>query len=70
METWTWAYDVADGIPEAGDGLPGGRFPTQGEAEAWLGEHWAELAERGVSAVSLRCGSELVYGPMSLGKEH
>ena len=39
---------------------------TQGEAEAWFAETWTELAEAGVSAVTLlRDGTE-VYGPMSL----
>ena len=41
-------------------------FPSQVEAEAWLGESWEELAEQGVAAVTLQCNGVDVYGPMSL----
>lgn len=44
----------------------GQRFPTQAEAEAWLGDEWPELAQDGVAQVTLVHGDELVYGPMSL----
>ena len=42
------------------------RFPSQGEAESWLGETYPDLLEHGVRAVSLYEGDRLVYGPMSL----
>ncbi len=42
------------------------RFPTQAEAEAWLGDEWPQLAQDGVAQVTLVCGDEPVYGPMSL----
>ena len=42
------------------------RFPTQGEAESWLGETYPDLLESGVHAVSLYEGDRRVYGPMSL----
>ena len=42
------------------------RFPTQAEAESWVGEVWADLAEQGVDAVTLYDGDRKVYGPMSL----
>jgi hypothetical protein len=41
-------------------------FPTQSEAEAWLGESWADLADLGVDAVTLVHDGVPVYGPMSL----
>lgn len=57
---WRWTYEVAG---EAGASAP---FPTQAEAEAWLGEEWATLADVGVSAVTLMEDDRVVYGPMSL----
>ncbi|HEY0889399.1 MAG TPA: hypothetical protein VGE38_07300 [Nocardioides sp.] len=42
------------------------RFPSQGDAESWIGEFWAELKERGVDAVTLFELDREVYGPMSL----
>ncbi len=41
-------------------------FPTQGEAESWLGETYPDLLAGGVRAVSLHQGGRTVYGPMSL----
>lgn len=42
------------------------RFPTQADAESWIGETWSELAEGGVAAVTLLEADREVYGPMSL----
>lgn len=42
------------------------RFPSQSDAESWVGEVWAELASFGVHGVTLFEGDRLVYGPMSL----
>ncbi len=42
------------------------RFPSQGEAESWLGETYPDLLTSGVRAVSLYEGDRRVYGPMSL----
>ncbi|RYC07199.1 hypothetical protein EUA94_15885 [Nocardioides zhouii] len=42
------------------------RFTNQGDAESWVGEIWAELAEHGVAAVTLFEHERQVYGPMSL----
>lgn len=41
-------------------------FPTQGEAESWLGEFFPDLVETGVRAVTLYEADRRVYGPMSL----
>jgi len=69
---WTWRYTDADGetIPgvEAGGpaDLPAPSFPTQADAESWIGETWAELLAAGVDAVFLLEDNAVVYGPMSL----
>jgi len=54
------------GLPLSGDHLPAAAFPTQSEAESYLGEEWATLLAAGVDAVNLRERGALVYGPMSL----
>ena len=41
-------------------------FPTQADAEAWLTGTYEELAEAGVSEVTLLEDDHVVYGPMSL----
>lgn len=61
---WTWRFLGEDG--EALDAQPSPDFPAQADAESWLGEEWPELAEVGVSAVTLLEGDREVYGPMSL----
>ena len=56
------------GTPAAS--LPAGAvldpFPTQADAETWLGESWRELLDGGVDAVVLYEDERQVYGPMSL----
>ena len=63
---WTWTYLDADGTPLTGADLPANAFPSQGEAESWLGEFYPGLVDAGVRAVSLYEADRLVYGPMSL----
>lgn len=64
---WTWRYEDADGTPVNPSPAPRGEaFPTQSDAETWLGENWRELRSTGVSSVSLQEGDRLVYGGMSL----
>jgi hypothetical protein len=67
---WTWRYLDQKGtvIPPAkvSGGGDGSGFPTQSEAESWLGERWRELAAAGVDAVTLLEDGRDVYGPMSL----
>ena len=41
-------------------------FPTQADAEAWMGESWSNLLASGADSVSLLEGDRLVYGPMGL----
>lgn len=45
-------------------------FPTQGEAETWLGEFYPDLLAAGVGAVSLYEADRRVYGPMTLEPDH
>ena len=62
---WWWLLLDADGRPVT-TGEPRPEFPTRGDAESWLGEAYPDLAEDGVSAVTLHEGDREVYGPMSL----
>jgi hypothetical protein len=67
---WTWRYEDADGAEVAPDGVPVVEsFPTQSDAESWLGETWRELLEGGVAAVTLLEDTREVYGPMPLSAE-
>jgi hypothetical protein len=66
---WHWrAERPAAGGRGSGAPRPLGaeEFPSQGEAESWLGETYPDLLASGVHAVSLYQGDRLVYGPMSL----
>ena len=64
---WLWRLLDAEGaevaVPEE---YAEQRFSSQGDAESWVGEVWAELAEHGVEAVTLFEHDREVYGPMSL----
>ena len=70
---WVWRYMrvVSDG---AGDGGGGGveprprveSFPTQSDAETWMGEQWRDLRAEGVVSATLLEGERVVYGPMQL----
>ncbi|MEP6650614.1 MAG: hypothetical protein ABJA74_12005 [Lapillicoccus sp.] len=62
---WSWELLDAQRHPVA-DTPSGGAFPSQSEAESWLGEEWRSLLDVGVDAVTLREGDAVVYGPMSL----
>ena len=59
---WRW---VPDRDPDDSTEL-NREFPSQGEAESWLGEFYPGLVDSGVHAVSLYEADRLVYGPMSL----
>ncbi len=65
---WTWQYEGVEGQPVD---LPAGapeppEFPTQSDAESWVGEVWRELREVGIHAVTLFEDDHKTYGPMSL----
>jgi hypothetical protein len=67
---WTWRYENASGevVTPAGVSAPAA-FPSQGDAESWLGETWRELLDAGVARVTLLEGDRAVYGPMSLSAD-
>ena len=65
--SWTWRYEDSSGAVVSPEGAPPSEgFPTQGDAESWIGETWRELLEAGVAQVSLLEDDRVVYGPMSL----
>lgn len=41
---WTWRYEGANGQIDGGSES----FPSQSDAESWLGQSWRELAAAGV----------------------
>jgi hypothetical protein len=41
-------------------------FPSQSDAESWIGEEWRSLLDAGVDQVVLVEDGTIVYGPMSL----
>jgi hypothetical protein len=61
---WTWRYEDADGrtVSEPASG----QFPSQSDAESWLGEEWRTLLDAGIDAVYLLEDGTAIYGPMSL----
>ena len=63
--SWTWQLRDSDGAEVTPAGTPPS-FPTQSDAESWLGEEWPDLLAAGVDDVVLFEGSREVYGPMSL----
>lgn len=66
VNSWTWRYEAADGSILTGPDLSKAGFPSQADAESWVGEAWQELLAAGVEQVHLLNGDEPVYGPMSL----
>lgn len=64
---WWWRLEDASGAEvTVSSEYAGRRFPSQADAESWVGEIWADLAEAGVAAVTLIEADRVVYGPMSL----
>ena len=62
--TWSWRMESGDGSTI--EGVTGERFPSQADAESWIGESWRQLLDGGVDQVTLVEGDRVVYGPMSL----
>jgi hypothetical protein len=63
---WVWqCHDASGAVTTPSVGVPEG-FPTQADAESWVGENWRELLEDGVESVTLLEAGREVYGPMSL----
>ena len=66
--TFTWRYERSDGtevidLPETATAEA---FPSQSDAETWVGESWRDLIRDGIDAVTLLQDGAVVYGPMSL----
>lgn len=68
-DAWTWTYADRDGSELTGPSLVSAPFPTQSDAESWLGQTWQDLADEGVGSVTLVENGVAVYGPMSLSDE-
>lgn len=64
--SFTWSAQPAPAAEEAGPLGLTLQFAGQAEAEEWFSEHWADLADAGVEAVSLLEAGSVVYGPMPL----
>ena len=66
--TWIWRYEDPSGepvvpLPSAPTAEP---FPSQADAESWVGECWRDLLAAGVAQVTLYEDDRKVYGPMGL----
>ncbi|QPP09268.1 hypothetical protein G4Z16_25820 [Streptomyces bathyalis] len=62
---WTWRFEKADGS-ETEPAVAPEEFPTQGDAESWIGEVWRDLLQGGTDQVTLFDDGSKIYGPMSL----
>jgi hypothetical protein len=64
--SWTWRFENSEGAEVRSSTGFAPEFPTQADAESWIGETWRDLLEQGVDAVTLLQDGTVVYGPMSL----
>lgn len=67
--TWHWRYENANGGEVTEGVVPSEAFPSQADAESWLGESWRDLLETGVEKVTLLEGDRVEYARMSLRAE-
>ncbi len=71
--TWRWRFEDTAGaeVSQAAGGTASGvtGFPSQSDAESWIGEVWRDLVDDGVDQVTLFEGDREVYGPMSLHEQ-
>ncbi|MFC4591140.1 hypothetical protein [Sphaerisporangium corydalis] len=67
--TWRWRYENANGGEVTDSPLPREIFPSQADAESWLGENWRSLLSSGVEQVALLDDDKVEYGGMSLRAE-
>lgn len=63
---WWWRLESSDGSEVSPAEFPRQDFPSQSDAESWVGEIWHDLLDEGVDAVTLFEADRKVYGPMSL----
>lgn len=61
---WMWRFEKADGT-ETAPAVEPEEFPTQGDAESWIGEVWRQLLDGGAEKVVLFDDETEIYG-MSL----
>ena len=62
-----WRYeDSSGGVVDPPVGTAVDVFPSQADAETWMGESWKELLHAGVAQVTLLEDGQEVYGPMGL----
>ena len=61
-----WRLSPADLVPD--DTPMPSSFPSQSDAESWLGENWRALADAGVLTTALVDGQKELYN-MSLASE-
>jgi len=66
QQTWWWRLEDASGQEVSVDEVSRQDFPSQSDAESWVGEVWQDMLEGGAEAVTLFEGEREVYGPMSL----
>lgn len=70
QSSWRWRLEDASGaeLPGAEGGTASGvsGFPSQSDAESWIGEVWRDLLDEGVEQVTLFEADREVYGPMGL----
>jgi hypothetical protein len=68
--SWHWRFedesDTEVTPPDGSTAATAGGFPSQSDAESWIGEVWRDLVDDGVDQVRLFEGDREVYGPMSL----
>jgi hypothetical protein len=55
---WTWRYEGEDGRTNAGASES---FPSQSDAESWLGQTWRELVKTGVVTAVLQEDDRVEY---------
>lgn len=65
---WTWQYEDRDGavVAQLPHSAVTTSFPSQADAESWIGETYQQLLDDGVDQVTLFEEDRKVYGPMSL----
>jgi hypothetical protein len=63
---WWWRLENSAGAEVTVPDVPRQEFPSQSDAESWVGEVWKDLLDGGADAVTLFEGDREVYGPMSL----
>lgn len=64
--SWRWRFEDSSGAEVTVAGVPAPDFPSQSDAESWVGEMYGDLLDGGADAVTLFEGDREVYGPMSL----